>query len=309
MIAATNQDLRHEVAAGRFRRDLYYRINVLHIELPPLRRRPDDIPRLVEAFVEEVSARNGRRFAGINADAMRILQGYSWPGNVRELRNLVESMVVLSPGKEIGPDDIPPQVRAPGSSPLLPVRSPVQESGDEGAGQLRPQLEFVFRTLVELRVDMDDLRREFDAYRREHRYDEGLLPEETGRVEIVSPGDEALEVGPGGPPADAPDEPAGALPTQAAAPPSGSGEAPSISDDAPYTSGDAPATAESSPQSEPEVAPGGIVLQPGMTLEDIERKAILAALEEVDGSRRHAARLLGIAERTLYRKIRRYGLE
>ena len=336
VIAATNQDLRHEVAAGRFRRDLYYRINVLHIELPPLRRRQADIPRLVEAFVAEVSARNDRRFAGINADAMRILCEYAWPGNVRELRNLVESMVVLSPGREIGPDDIPAQVRSPGSSPLLPVPTPGPGPGEGDSAQLRPQLEFVFRTLVELRVDMDDLRREFEAYRQEHRFDEALLPEETGRVEIVAPRVDAPATGLDEPP---PAEPGQA--TEAAIPvldaPSGhdastapaAGESP---DEAPATdrppdhaaepdqppapsraaSEDASEPAERPPQPEPPepaAPPGGIVLQPGMTLEDIERQAILAALEEVDGSRRHAARLLGIAERTLYRKIRRYGLE
>lgn len=341
VIAATNQDLRHEVAAGRFRRDLYYRINVLHIELPPLRDRQADIPRLVEAFVEEVSARNGRRFAGISADAMRILCEYAWPGNVRELRNLVESMVVLSPGKEIGPDDIPEQVRSPGSSPLLPVPSPAREAERGDAGQLRPQLEFVFRTLVDLRVDMDDLRREFEAYRREHRYDEALLPGETGRVEIVSPRADlpgtgleplAAELGQAAeaPPLPSPDpvpgrdEPAAPMadeaPDDASAAPHPPVGAPVV-DQTPH---DAPAAGErpvrppaaaedasetAEPPSHPEPPPGSIVLQPGMTLEDIEREAILAALEEVDGSRRHAARLLGIAERTLYRKIRRYGLE
>ena len=333
VIAATNQDLRHEVAAGRFRRDLYYRINVLHIELPPLRRRQADIPRLVEAFVAEVSARNDRRFAGINADAMRILCEYAWPGNVRELRNLVESMVVLSPGREIGPDDIPAQVRSPGSSPLLPVPTPGPGPGEADAGQLRPQLEFVFRTLVELRVDMDDLRREFEAYRQEHRFDEALLPGETGRVEIVAPRVDAPATGLDQPPPAEPrrateapvpvldaasgddastasaadespddvpaaDEPPdhAAAPDQPPAPP-------------PAASGDPSESAEPPPRPEPPPPPDGIVLQPGMTLEDIERQAILAALDEVDGSRRHAARLLGIAERTLYRKIRRYGLE
>lgn len=350
VIAATNQDLRHEVAAGRFRRDLYYRINVLHIELPPLRDRSDDIPRLVEAFVEEVSARNDRRFAGINADAMRLLCAYAWPGNVRELRNLVESMVVLSPGKVIGPGDIPEQVRSPGSSPLLPAPSPAREAERGDAGQLRPQLEFVFRTLVELRVDMDDLRREFEAYRREHRFDEALLPGETGRVEIVArradgpdarleqpprnaPGQAGeahpvpsrdpeaapLEVVSPHPPAGAPaadptpddapaaDRPPGGTPPAEELPahPPATPEAASESAEAPTR----PAPPEPTPRPEPAAPPGGIVLQPGMTLEDIERQAILAALDDVDGSRRHAARLLGIAERTLYRKIRRYGLE
>ena len=336
VIAATNQDLRHEVAAGRFRRDLYYRINVLHIELPPLRRRQADIPRLVEAFVAEVSARNDRRFAGINADAMRILCEYAWPGNVRELRNLVESMVVLSPGREIGPNDIPAQVRSPGSSPLLPVPTPGPGPGEGDSAQLRPQLEFVFRTLVELRVDMDDLRREFEAYRQEHRFDEALLPEETGRVEIVAPRVDAPGTGLEQPPSaergqateapipildalsgddgstapaadESPDEaPARDRPPDHAAEPDQPPAAPSA------TSEDVAEPAERPPQPEPPepaAPPGGIVLQPGMTLEDIERQAILAALEEVDGSRRHAARLLGIAERTLYRKIRRYGLE
>lgn len=314
VIAATNQDLRHEVAAGRFRRDLYYRINVLHIELPPLRRRQADIPLLVEAFVAEVSARNDRRFAGINADAMRILCEYAWPGNVRELRNLVESMVVLSPGREIGPDDIPAQVRSPGSSPLLPVPTPGTGPGEGEAGQLRPQLEFVFRTLVELRVDMDDLRREFEAYRQEHRFNEALLPGETGRVEIVAPRVDAPAIAHDAstspaadePPDDAPagDHPpdhAGATDQFPAAPSAASGDA--------SEAAELPSRPEPLPRPEPPPPPGGIVLQPGMTLEDIERKAILAALEEVEGSRRHAARLLGIAERTLYRKIRRYGLE
>ncbi len=349
VIAATNQDLRHEVAAGRFRRDLYYRINVLHIELPPLRRRPADVPRLVEAFVTEVSARNDRRFAGINADAMRILCEYAWPGNVRELRNLVESMVVLSPGREIGPDDIPAQVRSPGSSPLLPVPTPGPGAGEGEAGQLRPQLEFVFRTLVELRVDMDDLRREFEAYRQEHRFDEALLPEETGRVEIVAPRVDAPATGLDQPPPAEPGQAAEARPLSPSHAFRGRDEAALAHDEAapvpdasttpsanespddvpaadepldhaaapdqppappPAASGDPSERAEPPPQPEPaSPPPDGIVLQPGMTLEDIERQAILAALEEVDGSRRHAARLLGIAERTLYRKIRRYGLE
>ena len=339
VIAATNQDLRHEVAAGRFRRDLYYRINVLHIELPPLRERQADIPRLVEAFVEEVSARNGRRFAGISADAMRILCEYAWPGNVRELRNLVESMVVLSPGREIGPDDIPEQVRSPGSSPLLPVPTPEPGFGEGEATQLRPQLEFVFRTLVDLRVDMDDLRREFEAYRGEHRYDEALLPEETGRVEIVAPRAASPDTGPRQSPPAVPGQATEAPPVpspdaagqdEAAAPATpdtpaadqppddapAAGQPPNdvpATDERPVrppaTSEDASEAAETPTRPEPATPPGGIVLQPGMTLEDIEREAILAVLEEVDGSRRHAARLLGIAERTLYRKIRRYGLE
>ena len=107
VVAATNRPLREEVESGEFRPDLYYRLNVLNIYLPPLRERREDVPLLVRAFIQEFSAQHERPFHGISADAMRILVDYPWPGNVRELRNLVESMVVLSPGREITASDIP----------------------------------------------------------------------------------------------------------------------------------------------------------------------------------------------------------
>ncbi|MBT8479816.1 MAG: sigma 54-interacting transcriptional regulator, partial [Gemmatimonadetes bacterium] len=93
VIAATNQDLREAVRRGSFRRDLYYRLNVLHLELPSLRHRKPDIPILVRYFVREVSEAHDREFKGLAPEAMQILLEYDWPGNVRELRNLVESMV------------------------------------------------------------------------------------------------------------------------------------------------------------------------------------------------------------------------
>jgi transcriptional regulator with PAS, ATPase and Fis domain len=177
IIAATNQDLRSLVPEGRFRRDLYYRINILSIELPPLRNRREDVPKLVHHFVREVTERMDRPFPGISDAAMEILVEYNWPGNVRELRNLVESMVVLSPGREIGPRDIPIEFRSPGAvGRLLPAgRSPAGRTGrdtpgdvvERGERRLRPELEFVFRTLVDLRMDVDQLRREFEVYRDE----------------------------------------------------------------------------------------------------------------------------------------------
>ncbi|MGQ0815907.1 MAG: sigma 54-interacting transcriptional regulator, partial [Gemmatimonadota bacterium] len=108
VIAATNQNVRYLVDAGRFRRDLYYRLNVLHIDLPPLRERRADIPLLIESFVQAASREHDRPEVVIAPEAMAILVQYDWPGNVRELKNLVESMVVLVPGRVIGPQDIPP---------------------------------------------------------------------------------------------------------------------------------------------------------------------------------------------------------
>src|SRR6185295_14834792 len=103
VITATNQPLREQVEEGKFRADLFYRLNVLSIYLPPLRERPQDVPHIARKFIADLSAQHDRAFHGISAGAMQLLMEYPWPGNVRELRNLVESMVVLSHGREILP--------------------------------------------------------------------------------------------------------------------------------------------------------------------------------------------------------------
>jgi DNA-binding NtrC family response regulator len=277
IVAATNQDLRQLVAIGEFRRDLYFRLNVLHIELPALRERRDDIPLLVEEFVRDASERHDRSFVGISAEAMEILRDYTWPGNVRELRNLVESMVVLAPGRIIGPQDIPGDVRAGRGRTLLPAPVPMA-SGPKGQGrELRPELEFVFRTLVDLRVDMDDLRRDFEAYRRDASLDYPVRA--VGRFPTREIPVYPLHAGSGGTDIQ-----------------------------------DAEAVVETAVEAVevriPGQSPDGVVIfRPGMTMEDMEREAIRAALDSVAGNRRKAAELLGIGERTLYRKISRYDME
>ncbi|HYV46181.1 MAG TPA: sigma-54 dependent transcriptional regulator [Myxococcaceae bacterium] len=96
VIAATNRDLEQDVDAGRFREDLYYRLKVVTIVVPPLRERPEDIPTLVETFIADFNRRNGGRIRGVSRDAMRMLTSYDWPGNVRELKNAIESAGVLA---------------------------------------------------------------------------------------------------------------------------------------------------------------------------------------------------------------------
>ncbi|MBI2833304.1 MAG: sigma-54-dependent Fis family transcriptional regulator [Acidobacteria bacterium] len=98
VIAATNRDVRQMVAEGRFQQDLYYRLNVIPIDVPPLRERREDIPVLVEHFIRKHTARAGKRFEGLEEGALESLQAYDWPGNVRELENTIERAVVLSPG-------------------------------------------------------------------------------------------------------------------------------------------------------------------------------------------------------------------
>ena len=111
VITATNKDLEEEVSEGRFRSDLYFRLNVIPIRIPPLRDRRDDIPLLVEHFIGKYNREKGRALAGVRPESLEILRRYAWPGNVRELENLVERIVVLKGSGWLEPSDIPEKIR------------------------------------------------------------------------------------------------------------------------------------------------------------------------------------------------------
>src|SRR5213075_795144 len=186
VIAATNKSLKEEVALGRFRDDLFYRLNVLHITLAPLRERRTDIPLLVRRFIAEFAKQHDRNFRGITPEALQILVDADWPGNIRQLRNLIESMVVLAPEGEIKASDIPPDIREHEHGLALRLVGPLRDigtAGEEaggvgggGSGAGGQQLEFIFRSLVELKLQVEELRR---------------------RLEDRPPRVEVIEVGPG----------------------------------------------------------------------------------------------------------------
>jgi len=111
IIAATNRDLKKEVEKGKFREDLYYRLNVININIPPLRERKEDIPLLSSAFLKEFAQENDKAVEAIGSKAAMLLYNYSWPGNVRELRNCIESSLVLCRNHFISVEDLPPQIR------------------------------------------------------------------------------------------------------------------------------------------------------------------------------------------------------
>ncbi len=116
LICATNKNLLEEVKAGRFRDDLYYRINVIYLKAPALRERKEDIPLLTEAFIKQYARTNGKKIKGITSEAMEALTRYDWPGNIRELKNIVERMVVLSAGNELTLANVPEDIRENGDS-------------------------------------------------------------------------------------------------------------------------------------------------------------------------------------------------
>jgi DNA-binding NtrC family response regulator len=145
LISASNSDLSGEVEAGRFRADLFYRINVMTIHLPPLRERREDVPVLAEAFLRELAAQLGKPVRSIGRDALAALQGYDWPGNVRELRNVLERGVVLEPGDTLRAASLPADlVRSIRTGPNLNLRASLQaeerrllENALERAGGIR----------------------------------------------------------------------------------------------------------------------------------------------------------------------------
>lgn len=128
VIAATNQNLEELIAAEKFREDFYYRLNIIHLHIPPLRERKDDIPLLVSRFIEKYAVEDNRPVTAISNEAMRLLENYNWRGNVRELENVIERAVVLASGSLIEPDNLPDEVRFTSSS----VSEEIAEIPDSG---------------------------------------------------------------------------------------------------------------------------------------------------------------------------------
>jgi DNA-binding NtrC family response regulator len=121
VVAATNRDLKEMVAAGKFREDLYYRLNVINLGLPSLRQRPSDIPALAMHFLKHYSAENGKTLNGFSDEALTQIANYAWPGNVRELENVVERAVVLCEGDKIESQHLPPELGAASKRSGLPI--------------------------------------------------------------------------------------------------------------------------------------------------------------------------------------------
>ena len=287
ILAATNKDLAHEVRAGRFREDLYYRLSTVLVETPPLRRRPEDILPLLETFLRRYAQKYDSPVKQLSADARELLMRYRWPGNVRELRNVAEQVEVLVQGKEVSAEDIRPYLRGVRTdqdrSALLPV---VHKGG--GAPMDAREREIIYRALFELRAQV---RRMWEEMKRRgavsgDETDEYPPPIEDVPYEIEGDADALLwsgnDMDAGGRDAAEPEAPRTAA------------------EDA--SADEAKAEEETEESGEPEESEE----ETFPTLEAAERKLIASALKAFDGNRRRTARTLGISERTLYRKLKEF---
>ncbi|MGH2569540.1 MAG: sigma-54 interaction domain-containing protein [Bacteroidota bacterium] len=223
VIAATNKNLENEVQQKHFRPDLYFRLRSVNIWIPPLRNRREDIPVLIEHFVNEFSRKNSIAFLGFTDEATHLLMNYDWPGNVRELKNVVESILVLEKGKRVDADEVQkylqrPQVYSAERNLPVALNKTVEQA----------ERELIYRALVDLKSDIIQL--------KQLLADGTRMKQTAGAVEEWN----------------------------------GNGS---------------------------------------LSLEEMERRMITKALEKHHGNRRLAAHDLNISERTLYRKIKEFGLD
>ncbi len=240
VVAATNRDLAYEVRQGRFRQDLFFRLNSVQILLPPLRQHKEDIEPLAEHFARTTAEKNRISFEGFQAEALRVLEQHPWPGNVRELRNVIETMVTLEQGARITPELLERYLPSTALEDQIhqPTNAIVRVADAPRVSAEQADIAMLYRTLLQLSADVVEMK---NVLRH-------LL---AMSVEVTPPTSTAI----------------------------------------------APVTQNTT-------SDGARTLN----LAELEHDAIEVALRRTHGNRREAAELLGISERTLYRKIEEYGL-
>jgi DNA-binding NtrC family response regulator len=244
IIAATNKNLRQEAEKGNFRRDLYYRLRTVTIDLPPLRQRVEDLEPLAERFALQFSRSNDIIFRGFTSDAYQVMKQYDWQGNIRELRNFVESIILLERGNRISSELVLKHLAVPAeeSSHNLPVL--VDKSSSQA------ERELILQQLLFLRQDMRDLKASLGNESLDRSGEIGTFQPRSALDSMVV-------------------SPTGEIQVEAI-------KSASIGD---------------------------------VSMKELEKEMIIRTLKKFENNRRKTAELLGISERTLYRKINEYGIE
>ncbi len=280
VVAATNVDLPRLIARGKFREDLYYRLNTVPIAVPPLRERTEDIPLLFRRFAVDFAERYRMPSVVLDNPARAVLERYPWPGNIRELKNIAEQVSVLSSDKVVTAEDLQrflPEI----SRRNLPVLA------SEGAREGLDEREILYKVLFEMRRDINDLKRfvwqlaqgEGPVHSEDLQLPAHLLPEE------ARPGAGSAAAG------------LEALRPEGATPP----PRPSAPPPEPRPSAEGPIVIEQGHYDEETV-------EESLSIADKEKELIQLALRKHKGKRKDAALDLGISERTLYRKIKEYAI-
>lgn len=264
IVAATNVNIRQAISEGRFREDLYYRLNSIPIQMPPLRERGEDVVLLFRLFAMQMAEKYKMERVVLSDEAKQMLMRYKWPGNVRQLKNITEQISVLSRERNITPDILAQFIPQDRESTQLTVINSGNNNSDHSFENER---EILYKILFELRGNVNDMRREMGQLKKQ-------LDEVQNTPTIIGTGNTA-------PMAPVPVTPITAMPQ--ATPP--------MED----------AVAEEYVEPAPE--------QENLNLYDLSRQMLEKALGRNGGNRKRAAQELGISDRTLYRRLKQYGLD
>ena len=262
IVAATNVNIRQAISEGRFREDLYYRLNSIPIQMPPLRERGEDIILLFRLFALQMAEKYKMDRVVLDEGAKQLLMHYKWPGNVRQLKNITEQISVLSPERNITAQVLSQFIPHDQESTQLAT---IHREGS-GDHSFENEREILYKILFELRGNVNDMRREMSALKKQ------LDDVQTAKPTTVDP-----------------------LP-------------------APATAYPAPITPHSAPVASVEDAYAEEYIEPekemeSLNLNDLGKQMLEKALERNHGNRKKAAQELGISDRTLYRRLKQYGLD
>lgn len=266
IVAATNVNMRKAISEGKFREDLYYRLNTIPINMPPLRERGNDILLLFRLFAMQMAEKYKLPKITLDDEAKQVMLKYKWPGNVRQLKNITEQMSVIAEKRQIDREEILRFIPQDTESTELAL-----VDNGQGAHSYESEREILYKILYELRGNVSDLRRDLNNVRKQlETYRE--LEETAHYRHLATDGAQTL-------PATTQDA--------------------YRSDDKEVEDAVAEEIQETRPQKEEE----------SLNLNDNQRQMVVRALERNNGNRKKAAQELGISDRTLYRRIKEYGLE